>query len=376
MEALESDQHFCGLAGMIDPPRPEAQKAIGECKTAGIVPVMITGDHPITAAAIARDMGILQHGNDKIVTGVELEKISDDDLENEITQIKVYARVSPTQKLRIVKTLQKKSQFVAMTGDGVNDAPALKRANIGVAMGITGTDVSKEASHMILLDDNFATIVKAVKEGRRIYDNIRKFIRYVLACNFAEILIIFMAPIVNLPIPLLPIHILWINLVTDSLPGLALAGERADPRVMQRPPRDPGESIFAQGAGFNIIWVGILMATIGLVTQGWAIHIGDAHWQTMVFTVLCFSQMGHALVSRSETEYIFRLGVFSNRPLIGAIALTFILQIAIIYIPFLNKIFNTAPLTWKELGICLLISTITFHAVELEKFIKKRTGKL
>lgn len=376
MEALESEQHFCGLAGMIDPPRPEARKAIAECKTAGIVPVMITGDHPITAAAIARDMGILQHGNDKIVTGVELEKISDDDLENEITLIKVYARVSPQQKLRIVKTLQKKDQFVAMTGDGVNDAPALKRANIGVAMGITGTDVSKEASHMILLDDNFATIVKAVKEGRRIYDNIRKFIRYVLACNFAEILILFMAPIVNLPIPLLPIHILWINLVTDSLPGLALAGEKADPRVMQRPPRNPGESIFAQGAGFNIIWVGILMATIGLVTQAWAIHIGDAHWQTMIFTVLCFSQMGHALVSRSETEYIFRLGVFSNRPLIGAIALTFVLQIALIYIPFLNEVFNTAPLTWKELVICLLISTITFHAVELEKFIKKRTGKL
>jgi Ca2+-transporting ATPase len=374
MEALESDQHFCGLAGMIDPPRPEARKAIEECKTAGIVPVMITGDHPITAAAIARDMGILQHKHDKTVTGVELEKMSDEDLDDDITKIKVYARVSPQQKLRIVKTLQQKAQFVAMTGDGVNDAPALKRANIGVAMGITGTDVSKEASHMILLDDNFATIVKAVKEGRRIYDNIRKFIRYVLACNFAEILLIFMAPIVGLPIPLLPIHILWINLVTDSLPGLALAGEKADTKVMQRPPRDPKESIFAQGAGFNIIWVGILMSAIGLITQAWAIHIGDAHWQTMVFTVLCFSQMGHALVSRSEHEYIFRLGVFSNRPLIGAIVLTFILQIAIIYIPFFNGIFNTAPLTWKELGICLLISTITFHAVEFEKFIKKRMG--
>ncbi|WP_205510043.1 calcium-translocating P-type ATPase, PMCA-type [Longitalea arenae] len=374
-EALESDQHFCGLAGMIDPPRPEARKAIEECKTAGIVPVMITGDHPITAAAIAREMGILQHQSDKTVTGVELEKISDEDLDNEITQIKVYARVSPQQKLRIVKTLQKKDQFVAMTGDGVNDAPALKRANIGVAMGITGTDVSKEAAAMILLDDNFATIVKAVKEGRRIYDNIRRFIRYVLACNFAEILTIFIAPIVGLPIPLLPIHILWINLVTDSLPGLALAGERADTKVMQRPPRDPRESIFAVGLGFNVIWVGVLMAAVGLVTQAWSIHHGDAHWQTMVFTVLCFSQMGHALVSRSEHEYIFRLGVFSNRPLIGAIALTFILQIAIIYTPFLNKIFNTAPLTWRELGICLLISTITFHAVEFEKFIKKRMGK-
>jgi Ca2+-transporting ATPase len=375
-EALESDQHFCGLAGMIDPPRPEARKAIEECKTAGIVPVMITGDHPITAAAIARDMGILQHKNDKTVTGAELEKISDEDLDNEITQIKVYARVSPQQKLRIVKTLQKKDQFVAMTGDGVNDAPALKRANIGVAMGITGTDVSKEAAHMILLDDNFATIVKAVKEGRRIYDNIRRFIRYVLACNFAEILTIFLAPIVGMPIPLLPIHILWINLVTDSLPGLALAGEKADANVMKRPPRDPRESIFEQGVGFTSIWVGILMAAVGLVTQAIYYNNGDTHWQTMVFTVLCFSQMGHALVSRSEYEYIFRIGVFSNRPLIGAIALTFILQLALIYIPFCNEIFNTQPLTWGELGICLLISTITFHAVEFEKFIKKRMGKL
>ena len=374
-EALESDQHFCGLAGMIDPPRPEARQAIAECKTAGIVPVMITGDHPVTAAAIARDMGILQHEHDKTITGVELEKLSDEDFDGSITHIKVYARVSPQQKLRIVKALQNKDQFVSMTGDGVNDAPALKRANIGVAMGITGTDVSKEAADMILLDDNFATIVKAVREGRRIYDNIRRFIRYVLACNFAEILTIFLAPIAGLPIPLLPIHILWINLVTDSLPGLALASEKADAQIMQRPPRDPRESIFALGLGLNVIWVGVLMAAVGLVTQAWSIHIGDAHWQTMVFTVLCFSQMGHALVSRSEYEYIFRLGVFSNRPLVGAIALTFILQIAIIYMPFLNKIFNTAPLTWKELGLCLLISTITFHAVEFEKFIKKRTRK-
>ena len=239
-------------------------------------------------------------------------------------------------------------------------------------MGITGTDVSKEAADMILLDDNFATIVKAVKEGRRIYDNIRKFIRYVLACNFAEILTIFMAPVVGLPIPLLPIHILWINLVTDSLPGLALAGEKADAQIMNRPPRNPGEGIFAQGLGFYTIWVGVLMATITLVTQAWAIHIGDAHWQTMVFTVLCFSQMAQAMVSRSEYEFVYRMGVFTNRPLIGAIALTFILQLGIIYLPFLNSIFNTAPLTMKELLICVLISGITFHAVELEKFIKRK----
>jgi Ca2+-transporting ATPase len=373
-QALESEQCFCGLAGMIDPPRPEARQAIAACKTAGIVPVLITGDHPVTASAIASDMGMLTK-NDRTVTGAELAKISEEDLDQHITNIKVYARVSPQQKLRIVKALQKKQQFVAMTGDGVNDAPALKRANIGVAMGITGTDVSKEAADMILLDDNFATIVNAVQEGRRIYDNIRKFIRYVLACNFAEILTIFMAPVVGLPIPLQPIHILWINLVTDSLPGLALAGEKADAQIMQRPPRNPEEGIFSRGLGFYTIWVGVLMAAITLVMQAWAIHVGDAHWQTMVFTVLCFSQMAQAVVSRSEYQFIYRMGVFTNRPLIGAIALTTILQIAIIYLPFLNRIFHTAPLTITELGLCVLVSTITFHAVELEKFIKSRSGK-
>lgn len=372
---LESDQCFCGLAGMIDPPRPEARQAIAACKTAGIVPVLITGDHPVTATAIARDMGILQYKDDRTVTGAELAKISDEDLDQNIHHIKVYARVSPQQKLRIVKALQKKLQFVAMTGDGVNDAPALKRANIGVAMGITGTDVSKEAADMILLDDNFATIVNAVQEGRRIYDNIRKFIRYVLACNFAEILTIFLAPVVGLPMPLQPIHILWINLVTDSLPGLALAGEKADAQIMQRPPREPGEGIFSRGLGFYTIWVGVLMAAITLLMQAWAIHVGDAHWQTMVFTVLCFSQMAQALVSRSEYDFIYRMGVFTNRPLIGAIALTTILQIAIIYLPVLNRIFHTAPLTLTELALCVLVSAITFHAVELEKFIKSRTGK-
>jgi Ca2+-transporting ATPase len=374
-KTLESDQHFCGLAGMIDPPRPEARQAIVECKTAGIVPILITGDHPVTAAAIARDMGILKSKDDRIVTGAELAKFTDDDLDNNITHIKVYARVSPQQKLRIVKALQKKEQFVAMTGDGVNDAPALKRANIGVAMGITGTDVSKEAADMILLDDNFATIVNAIREGRRIYDNIRKFIKYVLACNFAEILTIFMAPVVGLPMPLQPIHILWINLVTDSLPGLALASEKADVQIMQRPPRNPGEGIFSQGLGFYTIWVGVLMAAITLTMQAWAIHVGDAHWQTMVFTVLCFSQMAQALVSRSEYDLIYRMGVFTNRPLIGAIALTTILQIAIIYIPYLNKIFNTAPLSLTELGLCILVSAITFHAVELDKYIKIKKGK-
>jgi len=367
---LESRQQFCGLAGMIDPPREEAKQAVAECITAGIIPVMITGDHPLTAKAIAKELGIIRAESDKIMTGVELGKISQEELEDEILRIKVYARVSPEQKLQIVKTLQKKNQFVAMTGDGVNDAPALKSANIGVAMGITGTDVSKEAAHMILLDDNFATIVKAVKEGRRIFDNIRKFIKYTMTSNSGEIWTIFLAPLVGLPIPLLPIHILWINLVTDGLPGLALAGEPAEKNVMQRPPRHPDESIFAHGLGWHILWVGLLMGAVCLGIQAWAHHSGNPNWQTMVFTVLCFSQMGHALAVRSENFFLFRQGIFTNMSLLGAVLLTLLLQLALIYVPLFHEIFATQPLTLSELLLCIAVSSIVFHGVEMEKLAR------
>ena len=281
----------------------------------------------MTAKGIAEDLDILQGANDRVITGVELARMSQEDFEKEVSQIKVYARVSPEQKLQIVTTLQQQEQFIAMTGDGVNDAPALKRANIGIAMGITGTDVSKEAAHMILLDDNFATIVKAVKEGRHIFDNIRKFIKYVLTSNSGEIWTIFMAPLLGLPIPLLPIHILWINLVTDGLPGLALASEPAEKNIMQRPPRPTNESIFAQGLGIHVLWVGILMAVVSVCIQAWALDAGNEKWQTMVFTVLCLSQMGHVLAIRSDYRSFFRQGPFSNIPLIGAVLLTFILQV-------------------------------------------------
>ena len=358
---------------MIDPPREEAAIAVSECKSAGIKPVMITGDHPLTAKAIAQRLGILDEKRTKVITGKELEQMPLEELEQQIETISVYARVAPEQKLKIIKALQDNGQFVAMTGDGVNDAPALKRADIGIAMGITGTDVSKEAAHMILLDDNFATIVKAVREGRRIFDNIRKFIKYTMTSNSGEIWTIFLAPFFGLPIPLLPIHILWINLVTDGLPGLALSSEPEEKGIMQRPPRHPQESIFAHGLGAHIIWVGLLMGAVSIITQALSIRLWSAHWQTMVFTVLCLSQMGHVLAIRSDRESLFTRGLTSNKFLLGATLFTFILQMATIYVPFFNDIFKTQPLTCEELLITLALSTIVFVAVEIEKFFRRKT---
>lgn len=370
-EDIENELHYTGLVGMIDPPREEAKLSVDECKTAGIKVVMITGDHKETAASVAKEIGILQT-KDLVLSGKELAELSEDDLGEKVEMIKVYARVSPRQKLNIVKKLQQKEHFVAMTGDGVNDAPSLKRADIGVAMGITGTDVSKEASDMILLDDNFATIVKAVKEGRRIFDNIRKFVKYIMTCNSAEIWTIFLAPLIGLPIPLLPVHILWINLVTDGLPGLALSAEKAEDDIMKRPPRKTNESLFSDGIAYHILWVGLLMAFITLGVQAWAYYNETAHWQTMVFTVLSLAQLGHVYAIRSDRKFIYGKMLFSNKPLIGAILLTFALQLAVIYLPFANDIFKTQPLPLNDLLICIFLSTIVFHAVELEKWIKNK----
>jgi P-type Ca2+ transporter type 2C len=366
---VEMQLLFLGLAGLMDPPRREAQHAVELCQSAGITPVMITGDHPATARAIAARIGI---DGDRVMTGAELAQLDEAAFRERVDDIRVYARVDPAQKIRIVEALQARGEFVAMTGDGVNDAPALKRADIGIAMGREGTDVAREASSLVLLDDNFATIVSAVREGRRIYDNLCKFIKYAMTCNSAEIWTIFLAPFLGLPIPLLPIHILWINLVTDGLPGLALAAEPAEKGVMARPPRPPAESIFAHGMWQHMIWVGLTMAAVTLFTQAWAIHTGTAHWQTMVFTVLTLSQMGHVLAIRSERESLFRQGLLSNLSLLGAVVLTFMLQLATIYAPPLNSIFRTEALSMGELAACLALSSMVFFCVEIEKALVRR----
>lgn len=352
-ESIESSLTFIGLAAMIDPPREEAREAVKQCKSAGIIPVMITGDHKLTAEAIAKNLGILSE-QDLIIEGVELRRMSDGEFAEKVERIRVYARVDPEQKLKIIHALQQKKHFVAMTGDGVNDAPALKNADIGVAMGINGTEVSKEAAHMILLDDNFATIIRAVKHGRRIFDNILKFIKYIMTGNSGEIWTLFLAPFLGLPIPLMAIHILWVNLITDGLPGLALASEPAEANIMNRPPRNTKESIFGGGMGWHILWVGLLMGIVTLSMQAWAIHTGDAHWQTMTFSVLCFSQLGHVLAIRSNRSF-FRTNFFSNKPLLAALIITTALQLMVIYVPFFNDVFKTSALTFTELLITIAV---------------------
>ncbi|MEE7627411.1 cation-translocating P-type ATPase [Methylobacter sp. Wu8] len=370
-DSIESGLIFLGLVGLMDPPRPEAKEAVALCKTAGITPVMITGDHPATARAIAIRLGIVDDGG-KVLTGSQLARMNLEEFEKQVEDVRIYARVAPEQKIKIVKALQDKGEFVAMTGDGVNDAPALRAANIGIAMGKIGTDVAREASHMVLLDDNFATIVTAVREGRRIFDNIRKFIKYAMTCNSAEIWTLFLAPFLGLPIPLLPIHILWINLVTDGLPGLALAVEPEERGIMERPPRGPQESIFAQGMWQHILWIGLLMGGVSLFAQGWAYSTGSARWQSMVFTVLALSQMGHVLAIRSERESLFSQGLFSNMPLLGSVLLTFCLQMAVLYVPVLQPIFKTEALSLDELLLCLALSSVVFFVVEVEKWLRRR----
>lgn len=368
-ETIEKSLIFVGFAGMLDPPRPEAKDAVRECKEAGIIPVMITGDHILTAKAIAQKIGIIIADDELALNGEDLSRLTQIEFEKIVEKVRVYARVNPEQKLKIIKALQDKVQFVAMTGDGVNDAPALKNADIGIAMGINGTEVSKEAAHMILLDDNFATIVKAIRAGRKIFDNILKFIKYIMAGNVGELLAMIIAPFFGLPIPLMAIHILWVNLVTDGLPGLALAFENAEENIMKRPPRNPGEPIFTKRMTIHILWVGCLIGSITTGMQAWAMLNQISHWQTMTFTVLCFVQMAHVMAIRSERQSLYKIGLFSNLPMIGALLITFLLQLSVIYIPFLNKLFHTQPLSFFELMITIGVSSIVFWVIELQKWI-------
>jgi P-type Ca2+ transporter type 2C len=369
---VEQGLVLLGLIGLIDPPRPEAAAAVQDCLGAGITPVMITGDHPATARAIAHRLGIVADADAPVLTGAALAELDDATLRARCDGLRIYARVDPAQKIRIVQALQSLGRFVAMTGDGVNDAPALRQADIGVAMGRGGTDVAREAASLVLLDDHFATIVAAVREGRRIYDNIRKFVRYAMTGNSGEIWTLFLAPLLGLPIPLLPIHILWVNLVTDGLPGLALAAEPPERGVMRRPPRPPGESLFAHGLWQHVLFIGLLIGGLCLAVQAWALASGHARWQTMVFTVLTLSQMAHVLAIRSEAEPLWRRGLASNRPLLGAVLLTLVLQLATIYVPALHPIFKTESLDAAELAICLLAAALVFVAAEGEKAWRRR----
>jgi Ca2+-transporting ATPase len=362
---------FLGLVGLEDPPRPEAAESVAACRAAGITPVMITGDHPATARSIAVEVGLLPSGG-RVITGRELDGLDDGQLGEALGSPVAFARVSPEHKIRIVDALKRRGEFVAMTGDGVNDAPALKLADIGISMGLSGTDVAREASDMVLLDDNFATIVHAVEEGRRMYDNVRKFVRFAMSGNSAEILTILLAPFLGLPLPLLPIHILWINLITDGLPGLALAIEPAERGVMHRPPRRPEESVFAGGMWQHMIWVGALMAGLALLSLKWDWGVDASSWQTLVFTILVFAQLLHVLAIRSERESLFTIGLGSNMPLAVIVAGSILLQLVIIYTPLGNAWLNTRPLSAIELAIACGAALIVFVGVEIEKALVRR----
>jgi len=368
----EADLIFAGLDGMIDPPREEAKIAVQKCHTAGIRPVMITGDHPQTGLAVARELGIA-NAESVVMSGVELEALSDQALSEAVGKINVYARVSPEHKLRIVRALKARGEIVAMTGDGVNDAPAVKAADIGIAMGITGTDVTKQVSDMVLTDDNFATIVRAVEEGRGIFDNIQKFVHYLLASNASEVLFMFFAALIGWPAPLLAIQILWINLVTDGLPALALGVEPTEGNVMLRPPRRPDAPIIGLRRGMLMIWQGVLMAAATAISffvlyRGVEGNLPMA--RTAAFCTMAFSQLFFSLACRSDTAVMPRLGLLSNRQLLGAIALGGLLQVAFILVPVFRHILKAAPLsiTGWLLVIALALTPVTL--VEIPKLLR------
>jgi len=366
---------FCGLVGMIDPPRPEAIEAVKLCKSAGIRTVMITGDYRETAAAIARQIGIIS-SDDEVLTGAELNEMSDKELDEAVEKVSVYARVSPEHKVRIVQSLKNKGHIAAMTGDGVNDAPALKRADIGVAMGITGTDVTKESAEMIITDDNFSSIVAAVEEGRVIYSNIRKFVYFLMSCNVGEILIIFIAMLLGWKVPLLPIHLLWVNLLTDALPALALGTEKKEPGLMEMPPRNPDEPILNRDMLISIAVQSLVMTTAVLASfyYAWK-NYGIEMGRTYALVTLIVSELLRAYSARSEKLPVWKIGVFSNRNMNLATLISFVLLVIVMVIPAFRYIFNVELMHLHDWDITLLIAAMPLVFGELTKVAKNAVMK-
>ena len=370
-KTLENNLIFLGIAGIIDPPRPEVKEAVKKCRLAGIRPVMITGDHKNTAYAIGKDLNIVT-SKDQVITGEELEKINDEELKEKVKNIRIFARVTPKHKLRIVRAFKQTGNIVAMTGDGVNDAPAIKEADIGIAMGISGTDVTKEASAMILMDDNFSTIVSAVEEGRTIYDNIRKFIRYLLSCNLGEVLTMFLASLLYLPTPMLPIQILFVNLATDGLPAIALGVDPADKDIMNQQPRDKKEGVFARGLTEKILVRGCLIGICTLLSFIGGMYYGMSleTCRTMALATLVMSQLFHVFECRSERYSIFEIKLFSNPYLVLAVLSSVIMLLSIIYVPFLRQIFHTTALGINNWLLVLFCSSVIFFINSVYLFIK------
>jgi Ca2+-transporting ATPase len=373
-ERLESGLTLLGLEGMIDPARPEVRDAIATCREAGVRAVMITGDHPLTASAIARDLGMAAD-DARAVTGAELAGLDDEQLATTARESTVYARVSPEDKLRIVEALQRDGEVVAMTGDGVNDAPALKQADIGVAMGITGTDVTKDAGDMVLQDDNFATIVGAVREGRVVFDNVRKFIRNILSGNLAEVAIMVIGPLAGMPIPLVPLQILWLNLVTDGLPAMAMAVEPAEPGVMRRPPTPLGESLLGADRGWRILRRGAALTVLLLVPAFWLWDTGDEAWQSVLFTSIAFAELAGTFGMRSERVSLWRLGPFTNRALVGAVAVTVALQVVLIVLPFTRDVLDLEPLRAGHWLLAIGLGIAYLAIVETDKALHRRGSR-
>jgi Ca2+-transporting ATPase len=373
VDELEESLVFIGLFGMIDPPRSEAREAVSRSIQAGIRPVMITGDHPLTALQIAKNLGIARDGG--LLTGQQLSQLTPSELQERVGHVSVFARVAPEQKLIIVDALQRRGEVVSMTGDGVNDAPALRKANIGVAMGITGTDVSREAADIVLLDDNFATIVAAVEEGRVIYDNIRKFLKFSVAGNIGKILVVLIAPVLGMSLPLLPLQLLWLNLLTDGLLGLGMGVEPSEPDTMRRPPVPPGESVFARGLGRHMVQLGVVIGAIALGVGYGYYTAGRQSWQTMIFTTLAVSQLFQAFAIRSDHYSLFVIGIAKNRLLLFMAMLVLCLQLLVVYVSLFQQYFDTVSLSFADMAICVAASSVVLWVVELDKGVRRLHAK-